>query len=64
MITFEQFLAEKEKMVKMYGTGQSPARAMAAVVKPAKPTGPYQGINVAKVFSKDGPVRAASGVIG
>lgn len=57
MKTFMQFLVEKEKLIKLYGTNQSPGRAIAAVVKPPKPSSPFTGINVAKVFSKDGPVR-------
>jgi hypothetical protein len=64
MKSFAEFLAEQEKLVKMYGSGQSPAKAMASVVKPSKPNHPFQGINVAKVFSKDGPARLPSGVIG
>jgi hypothetical protein len=63
MKTFAQFLAEKEKIFTTF-SGQSPGKAMASVVRPARPVKPFSGINVAKIFSKDGPARQSPGVMG
>jgi hypothetical protein len=52
MMTFLQFLDEKEKRVKLYGigTGHSPGK-MFAVVNPAKPAKPtYTGLNVSQTY--------------
>lgn len=63
MRTFAQFLAEKEKTVKLYGLGakgQSPGKAMASVVRPAKPARPFNGLYAPEIYGK----RPKSGVVG
>lgn len=53
-MTFEQFLDEKEKRVKLYGLGSkgfSTGSSSVSVVNPARPAKPvYTGLNVSQIF--------------
>jgi hypothetical protein len=61
MKTFLQFLDEKEKLVKVYGT----EKRNFSVVKPARPAKPvYSGLHVAQVWPVPRCGKPRSGVVG
>jgi len=52
MITFEQFLSEKEKRVKLFGLGATPSSKLVKTVNPSRPLKPiYTGMSVQKIMS-------------
>jgi hypothetical protein len=62
MKSFSQFLAEKQKMVQMYGTGASStgARFVNSFPKSVKPARPFSGLSVPEIFAKP----RKSGIVG
>lgn len=61
MKTFLQFLDEKEKLVKLYGTEKRDFK----VVRPSRPAKPvYTGLNVDQIYPVPRCGKSRSGVVG